>query len=763
MIVAKNNLLIKKDFFYLFFILIFIIIFFNKIIFTDNNYFIGDIYSQFFPWKEFARNSIQSGSLPFWDPFTFSGFPFLADIQKGVFYPAGIIFLIFDFSTALKIFIITHFIIMGFSVFLFLRIFNFSRFACFFGSFIYMFNTFTVSKTVFFNAIGTLAFFPVLLFLIHKFIFEKKFYDFILLTLILCVEFLSGHPPLFFYCLIFAFVFFIFIVLQKEGLVIFLKKFLQYLFYLIMIMLLMFLITLPQAGLFYNLINNSTRINGISFNDATVDSVSFSSLFSFFMPAALNGINIDPNKDWLFYSLGIYNFFSVTFIFLFITSLFFNKNRLIYFCYTIFLLSILLALGKNTPIYSWFFAFFPGFSLLRHPGLAITLALIPITIIVSFAIDELKAASARQLSLFYSLKGFTNSENYVETKFSGKLFNIYIIFLIILIINIINYGNVIKIYNLTLSDFKNFILGFVFFLILFGFQILFLFLKENLFISRNFYFILLFLILFWEFYYFSGKINPVINSSIYNIEKNIPETVDLIKSSSFKFIHTDYARKMRIMSGNSIYEAQKNYLLLLPSNIGSLFKLYDAGGYNPIILSDYYKFCSDVFSGDDIINKEKLDLLNAKYIFSFKNEMLNYSKIYDGIIKIYKNPDAVPLFFMTEEKDKLKPIIIQTAWGRKNENDFNYYKIDLKTSKPGYFIFSNIYYPGWKAFVNNQSIQIEKCFDIYMGIKLDKGNHTVIFKYYPENFYIYTIIYYFTSLLLLCLAFFYYRYLTENF
>jgi len=757
---VKNNLLEKKDFVYLILILIFIIIFFNKIIFEGKNYFIGDIYSQFFPWKEFAKNSIQSGTLPFWDPFTFSGFPFLADIQKGVFYPGGIFFFIFDFSSALKIFIIVHFIIMGFSIFFFLKTLNFSSLAAFFGSFIYMFNTFTISKINFFNAIATLAFFPVLLILILKFILEKNFYNFILLILILCIEFLSGHPPLFFYCMFFSFIYFIFIALKIDGIKVFIKKFFQYFFYVVIIFSFFILITLPQTGLFWELINNSMRFNGISYSEATVDSLSFSSLLSFFMPGALNGININPLKDWLDFSLGILNFFSVTFIFLFTISFFFNKNKLIYFCYIIIFSSILIALGKNTPIHSWFFTFFPGFSFLRHPGLAITIALIPFSIITAFSIDELKEASQRQLSSFNSFISY-RIPGYIETRFADKLFFIYIIFLIICILTIINHKSIIKIYNI--YNLKNLIWGFIFFIAIFGLHISLLFFKENLNISKNFYFIVLFFILFSELFHFSSKINPLIDSSIYNMEKNLPETVNIIKSSSFKFIHTDMVQKKRITKGDSIYNAQKNYLLSIPSNTASLYKLYDAYGYNPIILKDYLSFYSDIFSGDDINNKEKINLLNVKYIFSYKDELLNYTKVYDGYIKIYKNPDAVPVFFMTEEKNKLKPITVQTAWGRKNENDFNYYKIDVKTPKSGYFIFSNNFYNGWRVFIDNQAANIEKCFDIYMGVKIDSGNHTVIFKYYPEKFYIYTIIYYFILLIFICFALFYLRDKIKNF
>src|SRR5208337_4624431 len=100
--------------------------YFYKIVFFKNNFFIGDIYTQFFPWKNFLRQSIENRAMPFWNPFVFSGMPFLADMQKGAFYPPGIVFYFLGFSPALKIYVLAHFLIMGLSVYMLLRAFNFS-------------------------------------------------------------------------------------------------------------------------------------------------------------------------------------------------------------------------------------------------------------------------------------------------------------------------------------------------------------------------------------------------------------------------------------------------------------------------------------------------------------------------------------------------------------------------------------------------------------------------------------------------------------
>src|SRR5512140_2502124 len=39
-----------------------------------------------YPVRNFAATSVAMGSLPLWNPYTFNGMPFLADIQTTVFY-----------------------------------------------------------------------------------------------------------------------------------------------------------------------------------------------------------------------------------------------------------------------------------------------------------------------------------------------------------------------------------------------------------------------------------------------------------------------------------------------------------------------------------------------------------------------------------------------------------------------------------------------------------------------------------------------------
>lgn len=49
----------------------------------------GDFTHHFLPFSLFLQNEVLAGRLPLWNPFTYGGHPFLADVQAAVFYPVS--------------------------------------------------------------------------------------------------------------------------------------------------------------------------------------------------------------------------------------------------------------------------------------------------------------------------------------------------------------------------------------------------------------------------------------------------------------------------------------------------------------------------------------------------------------------------------------------------------------------------------------------------------------------------------------------------
>lgn len=105
---------------YIFAIVLLAAIFFGRTLFPGTNEIIygGDLLSQFYYWKGFYADNLRQGIIPFWNPYNFSGTPFLAHPAIAPFYPGTLLFLIFPLNFAFSFNYFLHLVIGGFGLFL---------------------------------------------------------------------------------------------------------------------------------------------------------------------------------------------------------------------------------------------------------------------------------------------------------------------------------------------------------------------------------------------------------------------------------------------------------------------------------------------------------------------------------------------------------------------------------------------------------------------------------------------------------------------
>ncbi len=718
------------------FITLCVIIYFSPVFFLPESFFIGDIFTQFYPWKDFLRRCVETGVTPYWNPSVFSGVPFLADIQKGGFYPLGLVFLLLNFAPAFKIYIALHFIIMGVSMYFLLKHLEFSRVPSIVGTLIFLFNTFTVTRINFLSALGAFAWMPLILLSFSMFLKTKKtvYWPLFVLFCALCV--LAGHPPTVVYTALLVFAYWLYINLSDRSSFT-VSRIINAMFFLFISLAAIFMLSMPQAGMFMELLKLSSRGQSFEYNIAAETSMAFTNMWSMLMPAGLNGFKTNFLRDWILYSMGIMNFFSVSAVFLLVLSFFYPKSRLYTFSLTLAGVSLLLALGKNTPVHAWFFTFLPYFSMLRHPGFAMTLFIIPASIMAAFTVQHINSftpARAPFIDRFRYMHG-------ISRRVFRLIFYTLCAICALTLLVVINREVVMKTYGLGPKTFSNFIFGLFSFLAIFGFNFALFYFKDKGKISPAFYSCTLIFSIFFELIYFTFGVNPVLPEKIYSPDYK-PATVSLLRTSNYKFIHTEAANSANMTGGKTPLEAEYAFLNKIPSNTGIVYGLNDAGGYNPVQPKAYTEFLDSVIQGDSVLDREKLNLLNVKYLVSLSDPgIADFEKIYDNGIMIFKNPKALPMFFTSGGKDKLDLIIGQYSWSRRKELDYTFFKISANIEKDGYFIFSNNYYPGWTVYVDNRTAVIEKCFDIFMGVKVTKGQHEVTFKYSPTHLRDYIMLY----------------------
>jgi len=175
-----------------------------------------------------------------------------------------------------------------------------------------------------------------------------------------------------------------------------------------------------------------------------------------------------------------------------------------------------------------------------------------------------------------------------------------------------------------------------------------------------------------------------------------------------------------------------------------------------------------------------LNLLNVVYTIANKNlerilpaaQSPDFPKpIYDDEVKIFKRPDAFPRIFIVhravfEEKDdlifeeirrmkdhlnevvilqhKIMPEIMREL-GRVPLHDDsqaeiikyepNEVVITAKLQNPGFLVLSDSYHPDWKVYVDGKESQIFITDYLIRSVFLDEGVHQVKFVFHPKSFY----------------------------
>ena len=49
-------------------------------------------------------------------------------------------------------------------------------------------------------------------------------------------------------------------------------------------------------------------------------------------------------------------------------------------------------------------------------------------------------------------------------------------------------------------------------------------------------------------------------------------------------------------------------------------------------------------------------------------------------------------------------------------------------------VLTDVFYPGWKAYVDGKPSEILRVDGLVRGVLLEKGSHTVMFRYLPDTF-----------------------------
>ena len=193
----------------------------------------------------------------------------------------------------------------------------------------------------------------------------------------------------------------------------------------------------------------------------------------------------------------------------------------------------------------------------------------------------------------------------------------------------------------------------------------------------------------------------------------------------------------------------------MPQHVAVLNEFQLANGVDPLQLSsyvDYMEKASGVpINGYSVVlppisngdpktanttyqpNPLLLGMLNVKYVlsaFPIQVEGLIEDQVFDGSI-LYENQEMRPRAWVQPSNDfvgqKISPA--QIILYQPN-------RIELEASGPGELVLSEIQYPGWRAWVDDKTVEIKSYLGILRSIQLDQGAHQIRFSFFSTSLFI---------------------------
>ncbi len=395
-----------------------VLVFFWDIFLKGKSLCMRDVFCEFLPNLTFSRQAIRDGAIPLWNPYSRCGQPFIADPQTAFFYPLNLLFYLLPVTLALKLSLALHQFIAGVTCYALMRHWKLERFPALLSAVAYAFSSRLIALMEFHAWFNTLAWLPLPLLLLSRFIeqwmqppaetgvvarFRSGILTIILMALVLAVQFLAGYAQTFMFTLMLLGAYALLRPLAAGNIGAVVVSYLALAF----AGLLVVGLVMPQLLLTTELVSNSIRAAGL---DPQMDMASLHPrlLFSWILPFFAGR----PGYDYTWWgftknpqtNLTMFEFCAGTAyigiapLILALTAMLSlwpsrqykatGKSRfLILFFIVCALVWLLLAMGKYTPLYLFFYNNLPGFNKFRWPSRSLEIVVFSTSVLAGFGLQ----------------------------------------------------------------------------------------------------------------------------------------------------------------------------------------------------------------------------------------------------------------------------------------------------------------------------------------------------------------------------------------
>ncbi|MDO8692376.1 MAG: YfhO family protein [Dehalococcoidia bacterium] len=143
-----------------------VLLFYRKIALTNLVLVDYDLLTYFYPYKEAAASALREGRFPLWNPYLFTGAPFMANPQTALFYPLNLPGYAFSATLAVKYSIIIHVFLAGVFTYAFGRAsLGLARTGAMASALCFMFGGFLTQQVGHINQLNAAVWLPLILML----------------------------------------------------------------------------------------------------------------------------------------------------------------------------------------------------------------------------------------------------------------------------------------------------------------------------------------------------------------------------------------------------------------------------------------------------------------------------------------------------------------------------------------------------------------------------------------------------------------------
>ena len=358
----------------------------------------SDLMSFNYPLKDWYHHLLISGQMPLWTNLIGSGYPVFAEGQLGVLYPVHLLlFRLLPTLLAFNLNLYLHFLLAAVATFLFCRIsLKRSISASLLAGLAYSFCGFNFTHLHQVNIILVIAYLPLLLLLIERFVTTGRFYWIFILSFALALQVLAGFMQLFYYTSLVSIAFFILIAyifpVKKDALV--KQKNLKLLMAIIFAFILSVGITVIQILPTMELTKFSQRSAGINFEVSATTVWPVQALSLFINPKAYDIYLPTPdfhplNPDSINYNV-LYGYVGIIPLILAGLAIILGRKNRFVIIFTLFLIaSFIFAFGSSTQLFTIIWTVIPGMSFFREPVKILFLIDFCLAILAAFGLDLL--------------------------------------------------------------------------------------------------------------------------------------------------------------------------------------------------------------------------------------------------------------------------------------------------------------------------------------------------------------------------------------